>query len=66
VKTSNLTFLSVYLMLPAALGYKQEGRGFETRLSEPFLSVYLILPAALGPGVYRNQYQRQKQAPRHL
>jgi hypothetical protein len=47
-----------------ALGYKPEGRGFETRCGELISSIYLILPAILGPGVYsacnRNEYQKQK------
>jgi hypothetical protein len=40
-----------------ALGYKSEGRGFETRWSE----IYLIFPATLDTGVYsisnRNGYR---------
>jgi hypothetical protein len=47
-----------------ALCYKQEDRGFETRLGERFFSIYLILPAALGPGAYSisntNESQKQK------
>jgi hypothetical protein len=47
-----------------ALGYKPEGRGFETRYSELIFSIYLILAVALGPGVYsasnRNEYHKQK------
>jgi hypothetical protein len=47
-----------------ALGYKPEGRGFDTRLGEWFLPVYLTLPAALDHGVYsasnRNECQKQK------
>jgi hypothetical protein len=35
-----------------ALGYKPEGRWFETRWGEIFKKNYLILAAALGPGVY--------------
>jgi hypothetical protein len=42
-----------------ALGYKAEGRGFETPCGE-ILNV--ILPVALGPGVYsasnRNEYRK--------
>jgi hypothetical protein len=44
----------------AALCYKPEGQGFQTRWGE---WIYLIHPAALGPGVYsasdRNEYQTQ-------
>jgi hypothetical protein len=47
-----------------ALGYENEGRGFETQRGEWIVSIYLILPAVLGPGVYsasyRKEYQKQK------
>jgi hypothetical protein len=46
------------------LGYKAEGREFETWWNEWISSIYLILPVALGLGVHsasnRNEYQKQK------
>jgi hypothetical protein len=42
-----------------ALGYKPEGRGFETDVA---FKIYLILPPALGPFVYSaskiNEYRK--------
>jgi hypothetical protein len=47
-----------------ALGYKPQGRGFETQWGELNFQIYLILPATLGPTVYSasngNEYQKQK------
>jgi hypothetical protein len=47
-----------------ALCYKQEGRGFKTRLGELIFSIYLILLDALGPGIHSasntNEFQKQK------
>jgi hypothetical protein len=47
-----------------AIGYKPEGRGFETQGGEWNFLIYTILPASLGLVVYsasnRNEYQKQK------